>query len=317
MALTDDQRAMLRLLAQREQGYEDIAALMGLSVDEVRAKVKEALAEVDESGQGAADTEEAAKAPAVEPEKPTEAEKPPPAKEPKPEEPVEKATEESPQPATRPSPAAKPSFPRQSRIRLPRDQRLLAGGLAGIVTVVLILVLALSGGGGSSSPIPTTTSASGGSEGTGTTTANSSLTGAVLKPVDGSSAKGLALFGRDKNKVALEVEAQGLEPSATGESYAIWLARSPKSMVPIASAKVDKSGRIASRYLIPNEVLAFLASGAFNELAVTRVNEGLFRAGMAKARKEKKAPAYTGAAVLRGEVTGPIVGAAVKKQGGG
>ena len=42
MALSDDQRAMLRLLAQREQGYEDIAALMGLSVDEVRAQVARA-----------------------------------------------------------------------------------------------------------------------------------------------------------------------------------------------------------------------------------------------------------------------------------
>ena len=36
MALSDDQKAMLRLLAQREQGYDDIAALTGSSVDEVR-----------------------------------------------------------------------------------------------------------------------------------------------------------------------------------------------------------------------------------------------------------------------------------------
>ena len=48
MALTDDQKAMLRLLAQREEGYEDMAALMGISVEEVRERVKEALAEVDE-----------------------------------------------------------------------------------------------------------------------------------------------------------------------------------------------------------------------------------------------------------------------------
>ena len=41
MALSDDQRALLRLLAQREEGYEDIAALMGLSVDEVRAVLSE------------------------------------------------------------------------------------------------------------------------------------------------------------------------------------------------------------------------------------------------------------------------------------
>ena len=54
VALTDDQRAMIRLLAQREEGYEDIAALMGLSVEEVRARVKEALEELDESGEDAA-----------------------------------------------------------------------------------------------------------------------------------------------------------------------------------------------------------------------------------------------------------------------
>ena len=47
MALSDDQKAMLRLLAQREQGYDDLASLMGLSVDEVRTKVKEALEEID------------------------------------------------------------------------------------------------------------------------------------------------------------------------------------------------------------------------------------------------------------------------------
>jgi hypothetical protein len=51
--LSDDQRALLRLLAQREEGYEDIAALMGLSVAEVRSRVKGALTELDEGGQAA------------------------------------------------------------------------------------------------------------------------------------------------------------------------------------------------------------------------------------------------------------------------
>ena len=50
MPLSDDQKAMLRLLAQREQGYEDIAALMGLSVDDVRAKVTDALAQLEDEG---------------------------------------------------------------------------------------------------------------------------------------------------------------------------------------------------------------------------------------------------------------------------
>ncbi len=65
--MTDDQKAMLRLLAQREEGYEDMAALMGISVEEVRERVKEALAEVDEPvpAPDAPATEEAPPAPAA------------------------------------------------------------------------------------------------------------------------------------------------------------------------------------------------------------------------------------------------------------
>jgi hypothetical protein len=47
VGLTDDQKAMLRLLAQREQGYGDIAAHTGQSVDDVRGKVKEAVAALE------------------------------------------------------------------------------------------------------------------------------------------------------------------------------------------------------------------------------------------------------------------------------
>ena len=50
MALSDEQNAMLRLLASGEQGYDDIAALMGLSVTEVRAKVVGALAQLEAEG---------------------------------------------------------------------------------------------------------------------------------------------------------------------------------------------------------------------------------------------------------------------------
>src|ERR1700712_2924405 len=41
---------MLRLLASGEQGYDGIAALMGLSVTEVRAKVVGALAQLEAEG---------------------------------------------------------------------------------------------------------------------------------------------------------------------------------------------------------------------------------------------------------------------------
>jgi hypothetical protein len=48
VALSEDQKAMLRLLAQREQGYGDIAALTGSSVEEVRSKVRDAVAALDQ-----------------------------------------------------------------------------------------------------------------------------------------------------------------------------------------------------------------------------------------------------------------------------
>ena len=46
MPLTDDQRAMLQLLLQRGQSYEDIASLLGLDVEQVRSRARAALTEI-------------------------------------------------------------------------------------------------------------------------------------------------------------------------------------------------------------------------------------------------------------------------------
>ena len=309
MALTDDQRAMLRLLAQREQGYEDIAALMGLSVDEVRAKVKEALEEVDEeSGET---VEEAAKEPETKSEElektaePEEVPEPPPA--PAAEKPAAKAPAEA-GPIPKP-PSPKPSSPtaRRPGIRLPEDQRVLAAGVAGVVAVALILVLALSGGGSSSSGSTTTASTTTPSAGTNASTSNPKLTQATLSPVNGGSASGRALFGRIKKTVVLQVEANGLEPSPAGESYTVWLYRSPKLRIPLAATKVGKSGRLAAQYPLPSEVIAYLASGAFDQIDISLTKNSALAASLAVAKKQKSAPTYTGTDVLRGKITGPFV----------
>ena len=46
MPLSGDQRAMLQLLLERGQSYEDIASLLGLGTDEVRGRARTALAEI-------------------------------------------------------------------------------------------------------------------------------------------------------------------------------------------------------------------------------------------------------------------------------
>jgi hypothetical protein len=317
VALTDDQRAMLRLLAQRgEEGYEDIAALMGITVDEVRERVKEALVEV-------AEPEAAAEAPASPPEPapPPTPEPPKPPAGPAPAPPSAATTvPEAPAPApATPAPAAR-ARKRSSHLpgsRLPKDRGALIGlGAGALVVLVFAIVLIAGGSGGSSSSTDTSASAESGQGGTTTPAAaeNPNLTQAILSPVDGGDASGTALFGRFKKNVLLQVTAEGLDPSQQGESYAIWLSHSGKAMVPVGTAKVQDSGDLAARFQIPTAVLVLVARSAFNEIDVTRTTDATLNAAIAKARQSKSESAYTGTDVLRGKITGPFVGAASAKK---
>jgi hypothetical protein len=311
--MTDDQKAMLRLLAQREDGYEDMAALMGISVEEVRSRVKEALAEVDQPEVAAEEPSEPTLAPTPPP--PPAAEPPQPvAEDPSPAPPVPPAPE-PPQPAAKTLASAKHPGnrpPQLSGLKLPKDRGALIGLAAGAAAVlVMVIVLIVGGGGGGSSSGSTTASAEGGT--TSATAGNKNLTQAILAPVDGSEAGGVALFGRFKKNVLLQVTAKGLEPSGSGQSYAIWLSHSGKAMVPVGTAKVPDSGDLAARFQIPAAVLLLIARGAFDEIDVTRTSDATLSAAIATARKNKTESAYTGADVMRGKITGPFVGAAAKK----
>jgi hypothetical protein len=349
VALSDEQNAMLRLLASGEQGYADIAALLGQSEDEVRAKVVGALAQLQAEGKPAPNVppplaggaKPAAEVTPPEPEPVEEA----PAQADAPAEPVvadsvaPKAPPPKPTPAeptaAAPQPAAAPASPPPSgppssgrTIALPsgRNAWILGGGiLAAIVVIVVVILIASGGGGGSSSTSPTeaTTAAEGGKgeEGSAEEAAGGSkeATQAELTAVDGSEAAGLATFGRVKNKLALQVEATGLKPTTEGtDSYTIWLAQSPQKMLPLASTAVKSSGKaagdIAAEFEVPVEILGYLAKGTFNQLAITRTDDKELEAAIATATKEKKAPAYSGEEVLRGTIKGPIVGLAKREE---
>ena len=189
--------------------------------------------------------------------------------------------------------------------------------LAGAAAVVLFVVFIFVGGDGTDSGDDTTTTSS--SAPSGETVAalekaaeggKKEVTKASLQAVDGSDAVGVAIFGRVKKSLALQVAAEGLEPAEDGEGYTIWLAASPQKMLPLASTEVGEDGRIGAQVEVPVEVLAYLANETFRQIAITRTDESQLKASLAKATKEKDAPLYTGDEVLNGEVTGPIVGAA-------
>jgi hypothetical protein len=290
----EDQRAMLRLLAQREEGYEDIGALMGLSVDEVRARVKDALAELEGSGD----------APAPSPPSPPEAARAPePPPEPRPVEPEPAAPRRGPaRTAQRATPRAIPAK------SLLGNKRLLAqvGGCA-LILILLILfatgAIDIGGGGGGDE-------GSSGSESTpaavNPTSTSKVPTQAVLSGVEGSEAEGRAIFGRLKSQVLLVVAAKGLAPTPSGSSYAISLARSPSERIPIAATKVGKSGTISGQFQVPATALGLLAGG-FDEMEVSLVPNGELRVAVTEAQKQKKTPQFGGTDVLRGPVTGPVV----------
>jgi hypothetical protein len=312
VGLTDDQKAMLRLLAQREEGYDDMAALMGISVEEVRERVREALAEVDEPDEAPAAASKSQPAPS--PPVPPEPESPEPAASPPRHEESPQAEEPSKAPPA-PAPAAgapaepsKPAEPRRApRLKLPKDRGALIGLGAGALAVfVLAIVLIVSGGESNSGSSPTAGETSL-AENTAAAAEGEDLTQAILSPIAGGDASGRALFGRYRKNVLLQVEADGLEPSPQGQTYTIWLYRTPKLALQIGSVPVGGSGKIAAQFKIPAQLLAYVASGAFNQVDVSLTSTAAYRAALTKAKAARKLPPHVGTSVLRGEITGPAI----------
>lgn len=309
MALSDDQKAILRLLSQRgEQGYADLSALMGVDAAEVHRRATKAAAELEAEGIPAPATpsppsggggDEGGPSVAKDGEAPAGA-------------------PSSPQPPPRvPAlPKGEPKPPLRKELKLLENRGLWAI-LAGAAIVILFVVFVLSGGGNDGAGDSTTTSSTApngktvGALEEAAAQGSRKVTKASLEAVDGSDAIGVAIFGRVKNRLALQIAAEGLEPTGKGESYTIWLAASPVKMLPLASTnEVGENGRLAAQVEAPVEVLAYLANETFTQIAITKTEDSQLEATLKQATKKKQAPSYTGEEVLLGEITGPIVGAA-------
>ncbi len=354
MPLSGDQRAMLQLLLERGQSYEDIASLLGLGTDEVRARARGALEEIGGSDPdadvgltdyllGQADPIGRADAARHLQEDPAARDL------------AEKLTTqlqvlapsaELPRiPAAKPgrggaaaagekadargsaTPAGRPASAAGTGLSS-GQRRLIAGLIGGGVLVVLVILLAAgvfsgdgSDDGGTETTAQTTdagTTDSTGASGDGLQTSNAAgRTFAILEPQNGSDASGAAQFGRIRQRAFLQVDLTGLDPSPEGKNYVIWFYGSDRSAFPLSFEKVGENGQLRGLAPIPVEVLGALQQGIFDSVDISLTDVSELRAALREARTKKKAPPYVGESILRGPIQGPGAEAAQAPSGSG
>ena len=96
-------------------------------------------------------------------------------------------------------------------------------------------------------------------------------------------------------------------PRARASSYAISLARSPSERIPIARDQGRRNrARSAASSRFRRRRWRLLASG-FDEMEVSLVPNDELRVAVTEAQKQKKTPQFGGTDVLRGPVTGPVI----------
>jgi hypothetical protein len=288
MALSEDQKAMLKLVSQPDTSYEDIAALMGLSVEEVRAKVDDALRQLDTASATVSGVRT----------------------------PIGESTPKTPErgAAGGPEPkVAKPSRPAKARaaVKLPEDSgarnALIAGG-AVVVVLVLLLVTGVLGGdddSGDGDSAATTTAAPAGQN------SGKVPTQAAMEEIDGSGVSGQALFGRAGKQVALLLRVRGLDPAPAGQSYTVSIGKSAQERVPLVASRPNGKGEIVGSFRIAPQILGLLASG-YDTMEVSLVPNDELGTALKAAQRSGTAPAYGGTELASGAVTGPIVEAGEK-----
>ena len=314
-----------------------MAALMGVSVEELRSRVKDALSQLESEGQPAPKLPEPPPA-----EQRSRPRRQPPARSRCRSSPPRRRRSRRPErtagaerdAALRPGPAlaaARRQGPKAGKSGISLSSNGAKIGIAAIVgAVVIVVVLLLVLGGGDSRlldrrrrPLKTATTTSAEASGGGSavqeaeeaaeaSSGGKEATKAMLTG-DGE-AKGIAIFGRVKNKLALQFVAEGLEPLAKDRGLRDLGRRLAAENAAAGHLAVHQEGKIASQFEVPTELLGYLANETFDEIAITKIASAKLDAALKEATKNKETPAYTGTPVMRGTITGPIIGAAKRKK---
>jgi hypothetical protein len=333
MPLQGDQRALLQLLCERGQSYEDISGLLGIQESKVRDQARAALSEL---GGTDPDSEVAltdyllgqadpiGRADAVrhlqsDPDALALAQRiqaglhevAPQAKQPTLPEPRGKRRRAA-LPDTSEAPgslAAGDAAPASNR------QAKLIAGLAAIGVILIFVILALAGvfSGGDDDGTASTTS-----DGTTTTADQSNITTVPLKPQAGSGVAGKAVFGLVSNQqLYVDVDVQGLDPDLeNGQSYLLWLMVGDSAGYPIDRLDADDNGAFSGRLAVPTPIAVAVGNQA-KSVRVSSTSVSDLQAEIKQAAKQKvPILPFTGTELASGDI--PLVkGKQKPKQAGG
>jgi hypothetical protein len=326
---------MLQLLLQQGQSYEDIGSLLGLDVDQVRSRAREALKETggedpdrdvsltdyllgqadpigradaarqlgsDPQARDLADrlaTQLRVLAPGADlPELPDAGST---TAKPKPSPAPAKEPEKSTEAPAEPSGEAK-SGGLAATVGERRTQ--VIAGVAGAGVLLVVALLAIFGvfGGGDGND-KSATSADNSSQQTSNN--SSGLTRALLTSQDGGDAQGVAVFARVRNQPVLTINVTNLQPSGPGEGYVIWLYRSASQAYPLVRQSVGDNGQLRGAAPVPAQLIQALQQGLFDTIDVSLAKDSDVTAALRQARQSQQLPHYEGQSIARGPITGP------------
>jgi hypothetical protein len=181
-----------------------------------------------------------------------------------------------------------------SNLTMPQRRLLAILVLAAVLIAVVIAVVLLTGSGGddesnAGEPAPTT---------------------AVLRPTEGEEGRGVVQFGFSGTDFAADLQFNGLEPSADGQSYTVWLFGSGGAF-PINQARVNNSGAITGQVVINQAILCLIAGDFFTEMRLSRVDNAEMRRSINQAvqtdgqANPDSLPEFVGENVLDGPISMP------------
>jgi hypothetical protein len=288
MAVTTEQRAVLQLLLERGQSYADLATLLGVGEDEVRARARAALAELagadpdrnvgltdyllgqaDPIGRADAvrhlqgdpsDHKLASDLAATLRESFPDAELPRLPGEPRP-----------PRRARRAAADGEGEHTRLPGLGLSQRQTRLIAVLSAAAVVLIAAVLGITGAfGGDGDDEPTSSATSP----TADVSEDEQLERVQLRAPGGGDATGEAVFGlATGDQPYVDVSIDGLDPAPDGQTYVIWLLLSNTQGYPLSPITISGQGTFSNRFSIPSAVLPVVARVRFVDVSIAPIDE--------------------------------------------